>query len=443
MTRTSLIRLAVLAGLVALPAGNVADAGGERPATAQKDKKKKDDKKKSSSKKKKDDKKKKDSGKKKNDGAKKGDKGKQGDKPQGDKGKQGDKPQGDKGKPGAQGQQGKPGQGQKAEPRKAPNPGPRVSASHQRAELGKKPQAAKRSWDPRAKPATPLHRTKDHRYARPRTRALVHHSRAKHAPPRFRPYRSYYARWWVHPFYRWQHATIRAVLFPFAVAAWVIDWTPDPRPGWAWVPGFHVGPVWHPGYWRPAHTRAVVRASVTYVYVAGYWSGDTYLEGYYRPEERTDGDWEWVEGYYLEDGTYVAGHWVPSGPPPEGMTWEAGFFDGEEWVEGSWRPAHRSGHRWISAYYDDEGVYHSGYWEPVQAQAGAVWVPGWFDGNEWQEGYWVPTAEYEAVDLSSWEPEPGYDAGWDDEGDIGVEEDPDYLPLAVPVTFLDEDFEEG
>ena len=124
------------------------------------------------------------------------------------------------------------------------------------------------------------------------------------------------------------------------------------------------------------------------------------------------------------------------------MTWEAGFFDGEEWAEGFWRPAQRTGHRWISPYYDGEGIYHSGYWEPIQAQAGAVWVPGWFDGNAWQEGYWVPTEEYESVDLASWEPEPGFDAGWEDEPgeeDALTDAGP---PLAMPVTFADEDFED-
>ena len=505
MSRTTPLRWALLAGLIALPASHSSDASAERPAAAQKEKdddKKKSNKKKDDSKKKKkkDDskKKKKDDGKKKNndDGKKKnGDDGKKkngddGKKKNGDDKKNGDKPKDDGGQkgqgnagenPGKRGNnnagnnnqgggnnnagnnnqgggnnnagnnnQGggnnnagnnnagnnRPGANQ---PRQAPNPGPRVQATHKRPSLAAKPKAAKRSWDPRVKAATPLHRTRDHRYARPRSYRLTQHPQAHHAPPRFTPYRAWYSHWWIHPFFRWQHATIRAVQFPFAVTAWVVDWTPDPRPGWTWVAGRHVGPVWHPGHWRPAHTRAVVYSSISYIYVAGYWSGDTYLEGYYRPEERTDGDWAWVEGYYLEDGVYVAGHWVPSGTPPEGMTWEAGFFDGEEWVEGFWRPGQRSGHRWISSYYDDEGVYHSGYWEPIQAQAGAIWVPGWFDGNTWQEGYWVPTEEYESADLTAWEPEPGFDSGWSEDPEPVSE---DTMPLAVPVTFLDEDFED-
>ncbi len=469
MSRISPLHWAFLAGLLTLPVHNVADASvGESPGTAQKEKKKDSDKKKSGSKDK--DKKKdkpakdkdKDKDKKKDKPAKDKDKGKKKDsdkKKSGSKDKDKDKPAKDKDKPAKDKQEtrsqtnGNNGPAsvdqannrsnvQKKEPRKAPNPGPRSVATHKRPEIASKPKATKRSYDPRKKAGVPLHRTRDHRYARPRSHRLTHHARAAHPPPRFRPYRPYYSRWWIHPFFRWQHATLRIVLFPFTVAAWTMDWAPPARPGWTWVPGFHVGPVWHPGHWRPVATRPVVYASVSYLYVPGWWEGENYVEGYYRPEERQDGDWEWVEGYYLDDGVAVRGHWVPAGEPPQGMTWEAGFFDGEEWVEGFWRPAQRTGHRWISSYYDGEGIYHSGYWEPIQAQAGAVWVPGWFDGNAWQEGYWVPTEEYESVDLASWEPEPGFDAGWEDEP-----EEEDALtdagpPLAMPVTFADEDFED-
>jgi len=435
MSRLTPLRWVLLAGLVALPAGSTADASDGAPAeTAQKEKKEKKKKKSTSSKKKKKD----DSKKKK----KKGDQGDQGN-DRGDRGNdRGDLDNQDnhRGNQGAQGNQG----ANRPAPRKAPNPGARVQATHKRPVVGPKVKATKRSFDPRVKAGPPLHRTKDHRYARPKPYRLTHHPRAHHAPPRFRPYRSYYSRWWVHPYFRWQHATLRLVLFPFAVAAWAVDWTPDYRPGWIWAPGLYVGGVWRPGHWRPAGHAPVhhVHTHISYVYVPGWWVGDAYVEGYYRADDRDDGDWEWVEGYYLDDGTYVRGHWVPGGPPPEGMTWEPGFFDGEEWVEGFWRPGLRSGFRWISAYYDAEGVYHSGYWEPITEQAGAVWVPGWFDGNGWQEGYWVPTEEYESINLSSWEPEPGYDAGWEDEEAGFVADADEPPPLAMPVTFGEEDFEE-
>jgi hypothetical protein len=69
--------------------------------------------------------------------------------------------------------------------------------------------------------------------------------------------------------------------------------------------------------------------------------------------------------------------------------WEPGWFDGEQWVEGFWRPAARGGFTWVSAWFDPQGVHHAGYWEPTVAQRGRVWVPGYWDGRTWVEGAWV------------------------------------------------------
>ena len=175
----------------------------------------------------------------------------------------------------------------------------------------------------------------------------------------------------------------------------------------------------------------------SYVYVPGWWQSDLYIEGYWRPELRDDGDWVWVEGYYLKDGTYVSGHWEPGNIAPDGYTWEAGFFDGEVWVEGFWRPSFRSDYVWISAWYDSDGIYRSGFWEPTAASPGEVWIPGWFDGNTWVEGYWISEQEYNNTDISDWQPEEGWHDGWDVESGVvetGVELEPG-APLAVPVAF--------
>jgi hypothetical protein len=174
-----------------------------------------------------------------------------------------------------------------------------------------------------------------------------------------------------------------------------------------------------------------VRAGVSYVYVPGWWQGDLYIEGWWRPVTRSDGEWTWVEGYYLEDGTWVPGHWRPAGQSPEGYIWEPGFFDGETWVDGFWRPEFYPGHVWVSRAFDEDGVYHAGYWEPLEDRPGQVWIPGWFDGTQWVQGYWVDEAEYQTANPESWQPEEGWDDGWE-ESATPVEGAPE-LPLALPV----------
>jgi hypothetical protein len=116
------------------------------------------------------------------------------------------------------------------------------------------------------------------------------------------------------------------------------------------------------------------------------------------------------------------------------MVWEAGFWDGDDWVEGFWRPASRSGFRWIDAGYRDDGVWEAGYWEPLAPRSGHVWVPGWYDGGAWQDGYWVTEAEYDAANPDAWTPPEGARDGWDaapSEPPAGAV-DADDVPLALP-----------
>lgn len=222
--------------------------------------------------------------------------------------------------------------------------------------------------------------------------------------------------------------------FGFSVYAWQHGWVPPHRAGWSWVSGYWAYGYWHPGYWAP-----VAPAPVHYVYVPGYWNTDVYVEGYYRSDGRSG--WDWVEGYYLEDETYVPGHWLPAGEPPQGYLWEPGFFDGEAYVDGFWRPAYRSGFTWMSTFFDEDGIYNGGYWLPLDDRIGEDWVPGWFDGGDWVEGYWISEDEVAAEDLTAWEPDPGFDDGWDadsleqpmvDEIDLGD------APLAMPVPYSSE-----
>ena len=237
------------------------------------------------------------------------------------------------------------------------------------------------------------------------------HPDAGRPPPSYHPYRGWYSHWYVHPYYRHWHATSCVVGFGFAVYPWRPVWVPPLRGGWIWVPGWWSLGVWWPGYWAPQVTTVVVY-DTEYVYVPGYWSDEVYVDGYYRVTEREDGDWTWVEGYYLDDGTYIPGHWMPSAPGPEGYTWEPGFFDGEAWVGGFWRPGFRKGFVWISAWFDADSIFHAGYWEPSEARPGFVWVPGWFDGEAWNEGEWVSEEDYRAADPAAWEAEDGWKDGW-------------------------------
>ena len=269
-----------------------------------------------------------------------------------------------------------------------------------------------------------LHRSSDHRFARPRASTVrLHHEAPR---PVVRWYRPWYTHWWVHPWYRWVHATSAVRWFDFEVYAWSPAWIPPTRPGWTWIPGYHLAGTWIPGHWRPVRT-APVYAGAAYVWVPGFWIHDAWFEGYWRIQTRPG--WVWLGGEYWPDGYYQRGYWAPTSEPPGGYVWEPGVWDGEEWADGFWRPEHRIGFRWVSSAFDEDGTFHAGYWEPIEQKPGQVWIPGWFDGQTWQEGYWVPEPEYEAADPAAWQPEEGWDDGWDVNDDGPPSGDP---PLALP-----------
>jgi hypothetical protein len=193
---------------------------------------------------------------------------------------------------------------------------------------------------------------------------------------------------------------------------------PPARAGYVWVPGHYSYGIWIPGFWAPLGPPPA-----GYVYVDGWWDQDAYVDGYYRVQDR-DG-WTWVDGEYLDDGSYERGSWRPNTEAPDGYAWEPGFWDGEDWVDGFWRPEFRDGYLWVSAYYDTDGVFHGGYWSPLEDRPGQTWIPGWFDGNEWVEGYWVDDSEITDQALEDWVPPPGVDDGWDDDA---AEQQAPYVP---------------
>lgn len=241
-------------------------------------------------------------------------------------------------------------------------------------------------------------------------------------------YAPWYTHWWVHPYYRWHHGT-SVVIWLGAVDPWWDLWRGPVRTGWIWVPGYYrASDWWVPGYYAPADPAPTVRQA-DYVYVPGWWIDDAYVEGFWRRAERPG--WVWVEGAYRADGTYAWGHWMPAAPGAPGFVWEPGTWDGEAWIEGFWRPADREGYRWVSARWDADGVFRAGYWEPLEARRGHVWIPGWFDGTEWIEGYWVSMDALEAADPDDWTPPEGWDAGRDGRPEPARAAEP---PLALPVT---------
>lgn len=55
-------------------------------------------------------------------------------------------------------------------------------------------------------------------------------------------------------------------------------------------------------------------------------------------------------------------------------------------------PAARSGWRWSAGHYDVYGQWQPGHWRPYAAQAGNDWVPGYWVGTRYYDGYWRPLA---------------------------------------------------
>lgn len=279
----------------------------------------------------------------------------------------------------------------------------------------------------------PAHRRDNPRFARPQPDLVVPHPLAAAPPPRRQANRAHYVRWWVHPWYRWQHTTWVVVVWPWVAQPWRVSWRPPPRRGWIWVSGMTVHDHWCPGYWMPEATPAHVDTT-RYTWVPGFWLDTVWVEGFWRATEREG--FVWVDGEYAPDGSYLMGHWLPEEPWPSGMTWEAGFWDGTTWVSGFWRPQHRGGFAWVPARFGADGIRENGFWEPVEDVPGSVWVPGWFDGTGWVPGYWESVESPSVAPPEEWEPGEGVvpvEELW--AGEVGVDsgEGGEELPLALPV----------
>ncbi len=227
-------------------------------------------------------------------------------------------------------------------------------------------------------------------------------------PPYYAPYYPWHLRWYVHPYARYWWPVSHWVWLGGPVYPWTIGWAAPVRPGWVWVSAVAVGTAAavtannrrasEPGHYEPAQ-----EPPQEYVYVEGFWVGDGYVEGFYRLQSRGD-DWLWVDGRYTEDRVYQWGYWMPRKAPPQGYRWEPGFFDGERWVEGYWRPVERAGFTWVNSFFNEEGEFTTGYWAPTEEKQGMTWIPGWFDGTSWVEGYWADSREVQKANLEDFEP---------------------------------------
>lgn len=212
---------------------------------------------------------------------------------------------------------------------------------------------------------------------RPRWTTVPRYAGAFGPPTRVWSYRPYYSRWGQHPYRRFRYATT-----PSAAQS---------EEGFREIRGPDGRALREPTFPPPPG----------YVWEAGYWSGDDYIEGFFRIRVREDGAWDWVAARQRR-GRRVGGYWRPE-QVVEGYSWEPGFFDGVDWVAGFWRPMERPDFVWVPARRDGS-VLETGYWRPERDRAGSVWIPGWFDGSQWVPGLWVDEASYDEAEAIGWQP---------------------------------------
>ncbi len=172
---------------------------------------------------------------------------------------------------------------------------------------------------------------------------------------------------------------VRVDAFPLSVNIGVPGfWRLSVRPGFTWVDGFWKGEIYVPGYYRPNRDRGR-----NWAWVPGHWGGDRWLPGRWRPSQRAG--YDWIEGHWTREGEWIEGFWRPLARAPRGMVWEPGYWNARGWVEGFWRVEVKPGFIWIGGDWDDRGNWVCGRWE--RAQKNHIWQRRVWNSRE---GHWHP-----------------------------------------------------
>jgi hypothetical protein len=124
------------------------------------------------------------------------------------------------------------------------------------------------------------------------------------------------------------------------------------RTGYAWITGYWDSGIWVSGFWRPTMSRTGYSYSPGHVGLDGYW-----VSGFWRRGARSG--YMWVDGYYVGD-SFVWGFWRPV-RVRSGYTWIVGYRNSGVWYSGRWRRSVRAGYYWMPGRYN-RGVYVAGTW---------------------------------------------------------------------------------
>ncbi len=94
--------------------------------------------------------------------------------------------------------------------------------------------------------------------------------------------------------------------------------------------------------------------------------GRLLVPAFYRPAERSG--YLWIESQRDEYGRFFPGYWEPLAPWRRTggvMAWVPGYYSGGAWIEGYWRLPAREGYSWQNGYFDGDGRWHEPAWTPV------------------------------------------------------------------------------
>jgi hypothetical protein len=111
---------------------------------------------------------------------------------------------------------------------------------------------------------------------------------------------------------------------------------------YVYVPGYRATT----GYWIPGFRRS--RHRTGYAWITGYWDSGIWVSGFWRPTMSRTG-YSYSPGHVGLDGYWVSGFWRRGAR--SGYMWVDGYYVGDSFVWGFWRPVRvRFGYTWIVGY---------------------------------------------------------------------------------------------